>query len=256
MVNEYFINKEGNKRIGLYILLFFVFFILGFIITGKLMVADISLLVGCIFFVVYFIALIVFTILAFLHDKKLKNTIFTLETEFEAGNYAFALSMAEKNAKKSDIAAAIAGICYFHGYGCDYDKEKAFKYFSMGKGSNGDAQYYYAYYILEGLVPAKSMHKAVKLLKKSAKNGNELGAFYLGLQQLTGKFVKQDTGEAVKNIRIAAEKNVPEALYLLGTIMYNGKYVKQNQERGIELISQAADAGVQEAIDFLNEISK
>ncbi|WP_299374776.1 tetratricopeptide repeat protein [uncultured Kiloniella sp.] len=85
--------------------------------------------------------------------------------------------------------------------------------------------------------------KAHKLYRMSAKDGDELAQFNLGLMYLQGKGVSQDYDEAVKWFRLSADQGYAKAQYNMGVAYDQGMGVKKDEKESFRWNKLAAESG-------------
>lgn len=177
---------------------------------------------------------------------------------FENQQYALALSKAESVAQKNHDAAALAGILYLYGYGCDIDEKKAFSYFQFAQNKNMEAKGLWGFMMIEGIGCSRDERVGRKAMSLAAIQGKDaFSIMKIGEYQIHGTHGwDKDVKNGMKNLRIAADSGLSYAKYLVGKNQVEGiEGIPVNKERGYSLIQEAAKQGCNEAAEYLHGIS-
>ncbi len=86
-------------------------------------------------------------------------------------------------------------------------------------------------------------HKAFKLFKPLAEQGDAQAQFHLGTMYYNGKGVPQDYREAEKWYRKGAEQEDAAAQFMLGVMYYYGKGVPQDYKEAVKWYRKVAEQG-------------
>lgn len=89
----------------------------------------------------------------------------------------------------------------------------------------------------------KDVVLAIKLFKKSYRNGNNEASYELGKIYSTGKFIKQDFLKAIDYFKVAADYGNNKAKYNIAVIYGLKKYSQHNYEKSYKLFLELAQQG-------------
>ncbi|MBT3361737.1 MAG: sel1 repeat family protein [Rhodospirillales bacterium] len=105
--------------------------------------------------------------------------------------------------------------------------------------------------ILSGLGVKKDPERAIRILEKSAKEGNPFAHAFLGIHFRGDGKNEENADRAYSHLKFAADNFNAGAMLNLGVfhIMTSGKY--QNKKRGVELLEAVARRGNLSAAFFL-----
>ena len=179
------------------------------------------------------------------HDAVAKTYLAYLSLDGHLGlplDHKLAKNQFEQAAKKGVAAAqSMLGECYYRGYGCKKDKDKAFHWFlEAAKQNEFQALGWlgYMYYMAEGC--RRSVRKAIGYSKQAAALGNQQAQYNLALHYLgVLKGLKRDPKRAVDLLWPLACRGRPKAIEHLGLCYLHGVGVAQNTERGYGLLAVA-----------------
>ena len=117
------------------------------------------------------------------------------------------------------------------------------------KANSSDAQALLGLYYYQNL---NDGNKALPLLISSARQGNAMGQYYLGLAYLYGEYgIKLNPEAAIYYFTLAAKQGLPAAQYCVGYCLYYGIGTERNWEWAKMWMEYAASNGDEDAEDFL-----
>lgn len=216
--------------------------------------SEFSLLISLLIFSLLISLLIL--LLMRIKKKNYKKIVEEAEYLYGEQNYSAALRKAESIACQNADGAALCGLMYYNGHGCDVNLQKAFSFFEMSWKRNGDAEVYYALMLLKGEGIAQNIAKGRKVLLDAVSRGNEFAMLRLGELQLCGENgIEKNIEQGMKNLKNAASAGWPYAKYLLGKLYVEEQDgISENKEKGLSLMKEAADAGISDAEKYLQKL--
>lgn len=132
------------------------------------------------------------------------------------------------------------------------DLEKSIYWFTeSAKNGNPMAQYYLGV-VLYGFKNDKE--QAFRWYSEAAKNGNGGALYELGVMYSNGDFVEKDLKKAFEYFSKGDEVNHPSCQYALGNMYFYGNGVKKKEKQAIKLYKKAARKGHEKAIATLKEM--
>lgn len=250
---------DGGKKPGCLksIITFFAVIFIISVVLGLIEAVKSSPLIA-LSIVLIILAPIVIVLIVTRKKRRAKKIYAEAVDLFNEDKYTRALEKAEEAAPNNYDAKALAGLCYYSGYGCDVDKKKAFEYFKKSYEHNNDARFHYATMLLYGEECEQNIEEGKRLLVLSSINGNEEADLFILKFRITGEFGwKVDAEDAIKELRKMAEDGNQMAKYMLGACYYEGSNgLKQDIDRGLALIKEASEAGEELATKYLEELEK
>ena len=138
-------------------------------------------------------------------------------------------------------AAFKLGLMYEIGKHIPQDDDKAISYYTKAGWENGDALFRIGF-LYEKNIAKNFMNKrlALEYYEKSAKTGNPLGQFALGVVYSEGKLTSQSYAKAVEWLEKSAAQDNPDAQHNLAMLYANGQGVTQSYEKAVKLLEKAA----------------
>ena len=137
------------------------------------------------------------------------------------------------------------GICYFHGIGTAQDQFCALAMFIGPARDNNDpiAQIYMGLLNNGENGFPKRDDVAAEWFRKSAVQGNAVGAAAYGRYLLNGSGVPKDMGAAIKYLKLGTDGGVASAMSALGWAYQFGEGVEKDMKEAVRLYRQAAEKG-------------
>ena len=144
------------------------------------------------------------------------------------------------------------GMCYFNGYGCREDKDKAFDCFRTAADSgHPEAINNIGGLYRDGEVVERDPVIATKWFAKSASLGNAYGQLNYALALQRGEGTAQDPERAAALLCEAAGKGLPEAMNAYAMCLYAGTGVKKDERTAVTWYRRAAKEGFAPAMENL-----
>lgn len=115
------------------------------------------------------------------------------------------------------------------------------------EAGEADAQYYYGYFLRDGIGVTQNEPEAVQWWQRAAEQGDARAQFHLGVCYAEGRGVAKDEREAVKLYHLAAAQGQVIAQYTLALCYMNGRGVVKDEAEGVKWYRVAAEQGLAEA---------
>lgn len=133
-------------------------------------------------------------------------------------------------------------------YSTSHNEILGCRYMRMAAEQNdGNAQYFYACCLKDGIGTIKDNRKAEKYFLLSAEQNNALAQETLGELYYNGDGFSVDKSKAFYYTKKAAENDMPQSMYNLGTLYLGHDFVEKDIDEAIYWLTKASDRGVKEA---------
>ena len=144
------------------------------------------------------------------------------------------------------------GMCYFNGYGCKMDKDKAFDCFrTAAEDGHPEAINNIGGLYRDGVVVEQDPVIATKWFAKSAALGNAYGLLNYALALQRGEGIAKDEKRAAELLCEAARKGLPEAMNAYAMCMFYGTGVAKDHRTAVAWYRRAANEGFAPAMENL-----
>lgn len=176
-------------------------------------------------------------------------------TGYKKGVYLYGRAAQYKSAYRGEVLYWLA-YCYKYSRGSNKDTVKAFKMFeALAKidcskielpehaefTANANISLADCYY--RSIGTEKNVEKAIEIWKEYAEKGDETACRNLGVQYLSGKYLKRDYEKAFYWTQKAANSNDVVAINNLGWCYENGYGTEKDIKKAVEYYKEAAECG-------------
>lgn len=179
------------------------------------------------------------------------ETVQSVYSQYQKGNFLTALQQAKRLAKNGDAAAqALVAEIYWNGQGISKNQNIAIVWYQTA-ADNGHipAQFRYAQILANGEGGiTKDTQKAKIMFTSAAKNGNHKAQYELGKIIIQERPTWAGHKRALPWFEKAAKAGYPKAQYELAKIYKTGKGIRFTQPKlAVKWLEKAANGGVSEA---------
>ncbi|KAI7887808.1 uncharacterized protein EV154DRAFT_605318 [Mucor mucedo] len=173
-------------------------------------------------------------------------------------DYDIAFKWFKKAAKQKNSKAQHAlGRMYAEGKGILQNWKKAVYWYktSVGTDDNPEAQYDLSQCYYQGQGVPENTSLGLKLLKKSAEQGNSKAQDRLRKMYDKGEFTETNSREELALLLKPAENDVnSDSLYTIGKMFHSGSIVRENFVLAFEYYARSAEKGNKGAIEGLKQL--